>query len=206
MFDKAGIHDPKTQLEINVCLSSWHLVVAFVGSMSAEKLGRRTLGLISLGLATIFLFLVGALTARFGDGSNKSGIYATIGSIFLFVGGYALGLTPLPAIYAPEILPYTLRAYGMSLVAAFSRCCGLLVIFALPYGFDAIGWKMYMVNGCFDVFLWIMIAIYWVETKGCSLEQIDSLFEGRSRVRADEANPVALEKSSTGIIVDEKLD
>lgn len=205
MFNKAGIHDHRTQLEINVCLTSWQLVIAFAGSMCAEKLGRKTLGLISLGLATTFLFLVGGLTARFGNGTNKSGIYATIGSIFLFLGGYAFGFTPLPPIYAPEVLPYALRGYGMSLVAAFGRSCGLLAVFALPYGFEAIGWKMYMVNACFNVLLWIMVAVFWVETKGCSLEQIDDLFEGRPRVRSVESEPETLNKGAATVTVNEEL-
>lgn len=176
MFTNAGIRDPITQLEINVILTAWQLVVAFAGSLCAERLGRRLLGLSSLGLATIFLFLVGGLTAHYGDGTNKSGVYATIGSIFLFLGGYSFGLTPLPMIYAPEVLSHSLRGYGLSLVTAFTRCCGLLAVSGLPYGFDAIGWKIYMVNACFNVLLWIMMAVYWVETKSRSLEQIDGLF------------------------------
>ncbi|OKL63982.1 hypothetical protein UA08_00454 [Talaromyces atroroseus] len=41
-----------------------------------------------------------------------------------------------------------------------------------------IGWKMYMVNGSWDIVIFLLIAVYWVETKGKTLEEIDAIFEG----------------------------
>ncbi|KAF2729648.1 hexose transporter [Polyplosphaeria fusca] len=194
MFNKAGIHDSRTQLEIKSILSLWQLVVALAGSLSAERVGRRKLALASMSLAAIFLFLVGGLTSRYGEGTNKSGIYATIAGIFLFQGGYSLGMTPLGALYPAEIMSFSLRGYGVSLYAAFSRSCGILASFALPYGFDAIGWQMYIVNACFDVLLVIMIAVYWVETKGRTLEEIDFLFDSPRPLRIVDAESIQNKK------------
>ncbi|KAF1995058.1 hexose transporter [Amniculicola lignicola CBS 123094] len=181
MLSQAGISDSNTQLQINVILSAWQLCVAFSGSLSAEKIGRKTLCLASLGLATIFLYMVGGLTAGFGTSSNKAGVYGTVTSIFLFLGAYSFGLTPLTVMYGPEVLSYSLRASGMGLFLVGSKSCGLLVTFAFPYGFAAIGWKMYMINASFNVLLWIFVVIYWVETKGHTLEEIDALLDGEKR-------------------------
>jgi hypothetical protein len=128
MLTQAGIKDSNTQLEINVILSAWQLVVALIGSLSAEKIGRRILCLSSLGFATIFFYMVGGLTAGFGNSTEHSGVYGTVASIFLFLGAYSFGLTPLTVMYGPEVLSYSLRAAGMGLFTATSKSCGLLVV------------------------------------------------------------------------------
>lgn len=128
MLTQAGIKDAHTQLKINVILSAWQLIVALTGSISAEKIGRKTLALTSLGLASIALFMVGGLTAAFGESTDKSGVYGTVASIFLFLGAYSFGITPLTVMYGPEVLSYSLRATGMGLFTTFSKSCGLLVV------------------------------------------------------------------------------
>lgn len=35
-----------------------------------------------------------------------------------------------------------------------------------------------MINGSWDIIVIALIAVYWVETKGKTLEEIDAIFEG----------------------------
>ncbi|KAF2106105.1 hexose transporter [Lophiotrema nucula] len=202
MLEQAGIDDSNTQLQINVILSAWQLIVAFCGSLSAEKIGRKTLCLVSLGSATVFLYMVGGLTATFGEGTNRSGVYGTVASIFLFLGAYSFGITPLTVMYGPEVLSYSIRAGGMSLSTALSKSCGLLVTFAFPYGFAAIGWKMYMINASFNVLLWSFVLCYWVETKGRTLEEIDEVFDGMKHSDVPDLDLVARGKAD--VLVEER--
>ena len=68
----------------------------------------------------------------------------------------------------------------------------------MPIGLTNIGWKMYMINGSWDIIILGLIVryfsfpdrfqsltssnpsqvVYWVETKGKTLEEIDAIFEG----------------------------
>ncbi|KKY27432.1 putative hexose transporter [Diplodia seriata] len=178
MLEQAGITDASTQLQINVILSAWQLVVALSGSLLAERIGRRMSALSSLGSCTVFFYTLGGLTAKYGNSTNASGIYGTIACIFLFLGAYSFGITPLTVMYQPEVLSYSIRATGMSIATVTSNGCGLLVTFAFPFALDAIGWKTYMINATFNVFLWAFIAYFWVETKGLTLEEIDEIFDG----------------------------
>ncbi|KAL0263029.1 hypothetical protein SLS55_002004 [Diplodia seriata] len=178
MLEQAGITDASTQLQINVILSAWQLVVALSGSLLAERIGRRMSALSSLGSCTLFFYMLGGLTAKYGNSTNASGIYGTIACIFLFLGAYSFGITPLTVMYQPEVLSYSIRATGMSISTVTSNACGLLVTFAFPFALDAIGWKTYMINATFNVFLWAFIAYFWVETKGLTLEEIDEIFDG----------------------------
>lgn len=38
-----------------------------------------------------------------------------------------------------------------------------------------------MINGSWDIIVIALIAVYWVETKGRTLEEIDAIFEGQKR-------------------------
>ncbi|KAJ9601935.1 hypothetical protein H2200_013494 [Cladophialophora chaetospira] len=49
----------------------------------------------------------------------------------------------------------------------------------MPIGLSNIGWKMYIVNGSWDIIVVALIAVFWVETKGKTLEEIDAIFEGQ---------------------------
>ena len=179
MLEQAGISSAHTQLEINIILSAWQLVVAVTGSFTAERIGRRTLCLVSVSGAAIFFFMLGGLTARYGNSTNQSGIYGTVACIFLFLGAYSFGLTPLSVMYQPEVLSYSIRATGVAVYTFIAKGCGLFVSWVFPFAFESIGWKVYMINAAFDVLCAIWVWWYWVETKGKTLEEVDECFEGK---------------------------
>lgn len=52
-----------------------------------------------------------------------------------------------------------------------------MVTMAFPYALETIEWQTYMINGAWDAVQVIYVAIYWVETKGKTLEEIDVLFD-----------------------------
>lgn len=54
----------------------------------------------------------------------------------------------------------------------------LWAVFAFPFALVAIGWKTYMINGAWDVVIIGLMAWYWVETKGTSLEEVDRIIDG----------------------------
>ncbi|KAL4870428.1 hypothetical protein BDV12DRAFT_165931 [Aspergillus spectabilis] len=55
---------------------------------------------------------------------------------------------------------------------------GLMITFAFPYSFDAIGWETYTINAAFNVPTWVVSWVFWEETRGKSLEEIDALMDG----------------------------
>lgn len=66
----------------------------------------------------------------------------------------------------------------------------------MPIGLANLSWRMYMINASWDVIIVVLIvslsppsvyvfpslltveAVFWVETKGKTLEEIDAIFEG----------------------------
>ncbi|QKX57659.1 uncharacterized protein TRUGW13939_04777 [Talaromyces rugulosus] len=96
--------------------------------------------------------------------------------MFLFQGFYSIAWTPLLYLYPPEIMNYPIRANGLALSTLVFNALALLLVFIMPIGIGNIGWKMYMINGGWDCCTFIIIAVFWVETKGKSLEEIDAIF------------------------------
>lgn len=186
MLTGAGIDSPATQLQINVILASWTLVIAVISSWYADWLGRRWLCSISLALQTAFLLIFGGLTKLYGNSTDTSGIYGTIAVIFLYNAVYAWGITPLTVLYPPEVLSFEIRGVGMGIYTFTTKSCGLLAAMAIPFGLQAIGWKFYMVNGCFNVLMILFVVTMWVETRGLTLEEVDDLFDKEKRARVAE--------------------
>lgn len=159
-------------------MSAWSFVVSLVGTFFADRMGRKWLGIISNSLCCVFLYLVGGFSALYGDGSNASGSYATVAMMFLFMGAYSFGWTPLTVLYPVEVLNYSTRAFGMGMYIFWANGMGLMITFAFPFAFDAIGYKTYMINATFNVLASLFIIFFWVETRGRSLEEIDVLMDG----------------------------
>ncbi|CAI7644228.1 unnamed protein product [Penicillium palitans] len=178
MLTTAGIYNSHVQLQITIVLNSWALVCAMSGTFLTDKLGRKTLCLMACIMMTIALFLVGILTKFFGNGADTSGVYATIAMIFLFQGSYSFGITPITQLYPPEVLSYSIRTNGMAAWTLVVNLCGLLSTLAMPIALAAIGWKMYMINGAWDALQAIFVALFWIETKNLSLEDIDRVIDG----------------------------
>jgi MFS family permease len=177
----AGVTDPTTQLEINIILNSFCLVVSIVGTCLADRLGRKVLAEISTAGCMIFLFIIGALTKYYGDSTNTSAIYANVAMMFLAQGSYSFAWTPLAVMYPPEVLSYSIRSIGMAWFVTWQNAILLIPIFAFPIAIEKIGWIIYMLNGGFDFFVILVIAYFWVETKGLSLEEVTALFEADAK-------------------------
>ncbi|KAF8956841.1 MFS sugar transporter-like protein [Flammula alnicola] len=178
MLDNAGITDSTIQLEINIILNAWCLVCSLIGTVLADRMGRKSLGILSQSLLTVFLFLVGALTKIYGTSTFNPGIYATVAMLFLFQGSYSIGWTPLLYLYPPEVMNYSIRANGMGVFQFALNATALWAVFAFPFALVAIGWKTYMINGAWDLVIIGLMAWYWVETKGTSLEEVDRVIDG----------------------------
>jgi len=54
----------------------------------------------------------------------------------------------------------------------------LLFVFVMPIALANITWKIYFINGSWDLLMIFAIAYYWIETKGKTLEEIDEVIEG----------------------------
>ncbi|KAK7959531.1 sugar transporter [Apiospora aurea] len=180
-LDTAGVTDTRDQLKANVVLNVWCLLCALTGTHLAANWGRKPTAMLSQSLLIVCLFIIGGLSKLYADdpeGATQSLIYGDVAVMFLFQGFYSLAWTPLLYLYPPEVMNYSIRANGLASSAFGLSALALLLVFVMPIGIANIGWRMYMINGSWDIIVLILIAVFWVETKGKTLEEIDAIFEG----------------------------
>lgn len=174
-----GITEAKDQTLINGCLqiSNWSAAV-FVGALMVDRLGRRTLFLISTSGMLVSYIIWTALTGTFARTQDEVTGKVVVGFVFITFFFYAIAWAPLLQAYIVEIFPYTLRSRGISVMYC-STFLGLVIGNQVnPIALGNLSWKYYIVFCCILAVLIVVIWFLFPETKGHSLEEIREVFEG----------------------------
>lgn len=93
----------------------WNAILAAAGALAAERYGRRPLWLISASGMLVSFVIITALSAVFDEHGIKAAGSAVVAFLFIFFGFYDIAFTPLSIAYPVEILPFRLRAKGLSI-------------------------------------------------------------------------------------------
>lgn len=207
-LDTAGITSNLAQLKANVVLNVVCLFAALGGTHLAAKWGRKPTALLTQCLLVVCLFIIGGLSKMYADnpnGTSQSLIYGDVAVMFLFQAFYSIAWTPLLYLYPPEVMNYSIRANGLAFSQLMLNALALVFVFIMPIGLTNIGWKMYMVNASWDIVIVGLIAYYWVETKGKTLEEIDAIFEGEKHSNVPDVELVRTgkQKLDVGAIEDQ---
>lgn len=180
MLKASGISDPETQNLINGCLQLYSFAIACGSATLVERLGRRFL-LLTSTIGMLFVFTIWtALAARNQQTGNvdKGLSIGIVTMVFVFATFYNFAMAPLPIAYLLEILPFTLRAKGLSVFNLAQYCSGLINGFVNPVGLAALGWRYYIVFVC-TLVLWLFVIYFtFPETRGRSLEEVSQIFDG----------------------------
>lgn len=180
VLNTIGITEVKDQALINGLLQIYNwLISTFCGAMMVDRLGRRTLFLVSTAGMLCSYIAWTALTSYFVTSRNEAAGRAVVAFIFIFYFFYDMAWTPLLQAYPVEIFPYTLRGRGLSLTY-ITAACGLITGNQVnPIAMKALAWKYYIVFCCILGCLLFIIYFLFPETKGHTLEEIKEVFEGR---------------------------
>ena len=106
--------------------------------------------------------------------------------IFLFYGAAGAAWPGLTVSYTVEILPYQIRAKGLTLCFTFTALSGVFNQYVNPIGLENLQWKFYFLYIAILVFQCLVIYFYYVETKGPTLEEIEDANVGGNDVQRDE--------------------
>lgn len=177
-----GIKDNNTQLQINGYLSIVQLVSAVCVCFFVDKVGRRPLFVTScIGMLLTFVSTTIPL-ARYAESPNSAAANAVIVFIFLYYIFYNMGFCGLLVSYSTEILPYRIRAKGLTVMFF---CVDLSLWFnqyVNPIALADIGWKYYLVYVVWIAFELLVVWKYYIETKNTPLEEIVRFFDGDAAI------------------------
>jgi sugar porter (SP) family MFS transporter len=182
MLTTAGI----TSETVKVLISATSQIFSFICSVSFAFLpgifGRRRLILVSLALMFIDFVILTATVGVFKHNGSKSASYANIAFIYLYSGVHNLGFVGAIIVFLTEILPYNLRATGISYFSFIKGASSTINTYVNPVGMAAIGWKFYFVYVGWIAVEWIVVYITFPETKGLALEEVAVIFDGEDAI------------------------
>jgi SP family xylose:H+ symportor-like MFS transporter len=185
-------------LQQQVLLATVNLIFTFVAMFTVDKLGRKPLLYIgSVGMLIGFLMMGFTLylsdysqvnSAGLPTISKSEGIISLIG-VLIFIGSFAMSMGPVVWVMLSEIFPNKIRSAAMSVAVAAQWLANYVVSQSFPMIVESDANKLKIDGGIwnnslpyflFSVFIALTIVFVWKyipETKGKTLEEMESLFE-----------------------------
>lgn len=181
-----------------ILLATVNLLFTFVAMFTVDKLGRKPL-LIFGGFGMLIGFLMMGFTLYYSDYSqlnseglptisSSEGVISLIG-ILIFIGSFAMSMGPVVWVILSEIFPNKIRSVAMSIAVAGQWLANYFVSQSFPMIVESEANKLQINGGIwnnalpyflFSGFIVLIIVFVWKfipETKGKTLEEMESLFE-----------------------------
>ncbi|KAK1960997.1 general substrate transporter [Colletotrichum eremochloae] len=173
IYDLLGI-GTQTSLMIIGINGALSILYNTVGLWMLDRVGRvRPLIGSALGLAAVLL--VNAVQFQFLDRSNSDQLRSMVAMNFVF----SFFFTPLGIIswvYPAEIFPLEIRALGNALTTFTNWTINLILVSFSPQALTAIGFHFFYVFVVFNLTAALCYYLFYPETSGRTLEQMDELF------------------------------
>ncbi|KAJ5703120.1 sugar transporter (hexose transporter) [Penicillium malachiteum] len=179
-----GITKTRDQLLISGCLQIWNLIFATVGASLVEKVGRRTLFLLSGAIMLVSYTTISGLSGGFYKTGHQAVGTAVIPFLFIYFAGYDIALTPLLTAYPFEVWPFRLRSRGLTVAWVSVVFGNIFNTFVNPIALDSIGRKDYFVFVAVLIAFEITVYFSYPETRGHTLEDMAMIFD-KDMVRDD---------------------
>ncbi|KAI0878611.1 general substrate transporter [Hypoxylon argillaceum] len=159
--------------------STLKIAMTILEMMLIDRIGRRiTLvsGTLAMGLA---LLINGVLGQVYPGNTNRSADVVCIVFIFVYAVGYSMGFGPAAWVYGAEIFPTAVRARGLNFSASGSSIGSIVAAQVWPVGIETIGSNIYFFFMTINFICIPIILLFYPETKGVSLEDMDILFKNQ---------------------------
>jgi hypothetical protein len=192
VLEDAGVGSVKTRLEISGILNIINFATALGMCFVIDKFGRRPLFLFATGgmLGSFCAWTVCA--AEFVKTKIVAAGDAEIFFIFLYYFFYNSAWSGLLVGYGVEILPYRLRAKGLTIMFLFVDLALFFNSYVNPVALNAMGWKYYIVYDAWLFVELVIVYIFFIETSNTPLEEIVKYFDGEDALLG---GPLITEKS-----------
>ncbi|KAL3602815.1 hypothetical protein FPOAC2_07127 [Fusarium poae] len=184
MVQNVGITSTNLVLLLNAfyALTGW--IAATIGARLHDIVGRRKMFMSSCLGMSISLAIVAATAAEYERSRSVPSSSASIAFIFIFGVTFAVGFTPMQPIYPAEVLANDMRANGMMVSMITSGCASFVNTFAAPVAMENIRYWFYVFFVFWDLFELAFIYLFFVETKGRTLEELTVVFEAKNPRKA----------------------
>ncbi|KAI4593731.1 hypothetical protein KJ359_009010 [Pestalotiopsis sp. 9143b] len=166
------------QTAINGGLSITNLISSCVGALLVDRLGRRKLWMTSYaGMIVIFVPFI-TLSAMYAQHGRPGEGYGVVVCLFLFDVMYNVACNPLLYSYVTEVMPFYMRSRGLAVKNLVGQLALIANMYVNPIALEATGYHYYIFFLGLNCIWLAVIWLFFVETKGYTLEEIQRFFDG----------------------------
>lgn len=188
LVENVGITNTNTQLLLNAIYAIAGWIFASSGARFHDVFGRRKMLMGStFGMAICLAIVAGTAAGYVHDPSNKAMSSASIAFIYIFGCVFAFAFTSMQPIYPGEVCDNIQRAKGMGVFQLTGGAAGFLNTFVAPIALKNIGYWFYVFFVFWDLVEFAIIYLFFVETKGRTLEELQEVFEANDPRKASTA-------------------
>ena len=176
MLTSVGMKSVSVNVLMNGVYSIVSWVASIIGSFCHDKVGRRKMFMISTLGAALALSGLAICTALYQAGS-KGASKGTLVFIYLFGVIFSFAFTPMQPIYPSEVSTNLMRSKAQLVNNVVAGVAQFVNQFAAPKAMKNIKYWFYVFYVFFDIFEFIIVYFFFVETKGKTLEELAAVFE-----------------------------
>ncbi|KZV69866.1 general substrate transporter [Peniophora sp. CONT] len=171
LFERLGLSDVDSRI-IAACNGTEYFLASFLGIYLIDRVGRRPLILWCAAGQSVTMILLAIL----GSINNSAAQIVSAVLLFVFNSFFAVGFLGLTWLYAAEVVGLNIRAPANALSTASNWIFNFVVVMIVGPSFQNINWGTYIVFAGLNAFIFPISYLFFPETKGRSLEDMDIIF------------------------------
>ncbi|KEF59429.1 uncharacterized protein A1O9_04273 [Exophiala aquamarina CBS 119918] len=178
LIKSVGLDEKMARL-LAACNSVSYLLFSLIGIPNVEKWGRRNM-MIFAASGQSFCYLMITILIRYnempGYAHAKEVASASVAFFFLYYIHFGIGMQGVPWLYPTEINSLAMRTKGAAIGTATNWIFNFMVVEITPIGIQNLRWKFYIVWTVLNASFIPLMYLFYPETAGRSLEDIDDYY------------------------------
>ena len=174
IFKTAGFDSNLTAIYATTGIGVVNFIMTIVAVFFTDRIGRKPLLYFGLTGVMFSLFALGTSFA-FAGVLGSSLKWVAVGSLVTYIICFAMSLGPIGWILVSEVFPLRIRGIAMSVCTVSNFAFNFFVVGSFPVLLHRIGgaWTFW-IFGIVSILCIIFVYFFVPETKGISLEEIES--------------------------------
>ncbi|XP_050534184.1 facilitated trehalose transporter Tret1-like isoform X1 [Daktulosphaira vitifoliae] len=160
----------------SIVFGVFQLTASWIAFLLIDKVGRRTLLLISSFICTICLAIISIYLYLLADDESVDFVWRSLFFIIVcgLISAFQIGLGPIPWFIVTEILPSKKAAHVQSMAVSFSWLLSFLILMFFQFFIKNYASVMWLTFTIFSAIGFLFIALFVPETNNRNHEQIEA--------------------------------
>ncbi len=173
IFLQAGFESVSSAYLASIVVGVTLLIFTVVALFTVDTLGRKPLlliGFFGMGFSMFF--------AGYAFNSTAVSPVWLVVAIVSFLAFFAVSVGPIPWVYISEVFPTKIRGSAASFATMILWSSNFIVAQSFPWMVENLGGRSFYLFGAISGIAFLFILAMLTETKGKTLEEIESMWEG----------------------------